>query len=160
MCGASSWLTRAASASTSRSGIEPGRRYVLLRYKDANGKSCHQKIGSTAVISLADARKEAKRLKAEITLGADPRAEAKARKAVPTYAEFFEQHYLPHVKLRKRSWDRDEELYRLRIKAAFGSKRLNQITRHQVQIIPFGVRRRGLGGGDGEPPPEGDQVLA
>jgi hypothetical protein len=47
---------------------------------------------------------------------------------VLTYAEFFEQHYLPHVKLRKRSWDRDEELYRLRIKAAFGGKRLN----HQI----------------------------
>ena len=77
-------------------------------------------------------------------LGADPRAEAKARKAVPTYAEFFEQHYLPHVKLRKRSWDRDEELYRLRIKAAFGSKRLNQITRHQVQTFHSALAARGL----------------
>ena len=60
----------------------PGVGTFYLRYKDANGKSCHQKIGSTAVISVADARREAKRLKAEITLGADPRAEAKARKAV------------------------------------------------------------------------------
>lgn len=115
-----------------------------LRYKDRNGKTCHQKIGSTTVLSLADARKEAKRLKAEITLGADPRAEAKARRAVLTYADFFEQHYLPHVKMRKRSWDRDEELYRLRIKGVFGSKRLNQISRHQVQSFHSSLVAQGL----------------
>jgi Arm DNA-binding domain len=43
----------------------PGVGTYYLRYKDANGKTCHQKIGSTAVISIAEARKEAKRLKAE-----------------------------------------------------------------------------------------------
>jgi len=83
-------------------------------------------------------------LKAEITLGADPRAEARARKAVLAYSEFFEQHYLPHVKLRKRSWDRDEELYRLRIKDALGNKRLNQITRHQVQAFHSSLAALGL----------------
>jgi integrase len=122
----------------------PGVGTYYLRYKDANGKTCHQKIGSTAVITVADARKEAKRLKAGITLGADPRAEAKARKAVMTYAEFFDDHYLPHAKLHKRSWDRDEELYRLRIKDVFGGKRLNLITRHQLQTFHSSLAAAGL----------------
>ena len=122
----------------------PGVGTYYLRYKDTNGKTCHQKIGSTAVITVADARKEAKRLKAGITLGADPRAEAKARKAVMTYAEFFEQHYLPYIKLHKRSWKRDEELYRLRIKAVFGGKRLNQMTRYQVQLFQKALADEGL----------------
>ena len=122
----------------------PGVGTYYLRYKNAHGKTCHQKIGSTAVLTAAEARREAKRIKAEITLGADPRAEAKARRAVPTYATFFEDHYLKHVKLRKRSWDRDEELYRLRIRAAFGGKRLNQITRHQVQSFHSSLAVEGL----------------
>jgi integrase len=122
----------------------PGVGTWYLRYKNTDGKTCHQKIGSTSVITPADARREAKRLKAEITLGADPRAEAKARKSVITYAGLFEDHYLPHVKLRKRSWDRDEELYRLRIKAEFGGKRLNQITRHQVQSFHSSLAAQGL----------------
>jgi len=122
----------------------PGVGTYYLRYKDANGKTCHQKIGSTVVIGLADARARAKRLKAEITLGADPRAEAKAKKAILTYAEFFEGHYLPYVKLRKRSWDRDDELYQLRIKAVFGSKRLNQITRHQLTSFLSALAAEGL----------------
>jgi integrase len=122
----------------------PGAGTYYLRYKNVNSKTCHQKIGTTAAISIADARKEAKRLKAEITLGADPRAAAKARKAVLTYAEFFDEHYLPHAKLHKRSWDRDEELYRLRIKEPFGGKRLNQITRHQVQSFHSSLAAEGL----------------
>jgi len=122
----------------------PGFGTYYLRYKDANGKTCHQKIGSTAVIGLAEARKEAKRLKAEITLGGDPRAEAKAREAVMTYAVFFEGPYLSHVRQFKRSWDRDEELYRLRIKSAFGDRRLNDISRHQVQTFLAGLTEEGL----------------
>jgi hypothetical protein len=54
---------------------------------------------------------------------------ARARKAIITYGTFFHEHYLPYVKPRKRSWDRDEELFRLRIERLFGGKRLDQITR-------------------------------
>jgi len=122
----------------------PGAGTYYLRYKNPQGKTCHQKVGSTRVLTVAEARREAKRIKAEITLGADPRAEAKARRAVPTYATFFEQHYLPHVKQFKRSWDRDEELYLLRIRAAFAARRLDQITRHQVQLFLAGLTEEGL----------------
>ena len=48
------------------------------------------KIGSTTILTAAEARREAKRLKAEITLGADPRAEAKARKVgAPDWLALF-----------------------------------------------------------------------
>lgn len=122
----------------------PGNFTYYLRYKDTAGKTCHQKIARTTEITLQDARKRAKTLKAEIALGADPRAEEKARKAVLTFCEFFEQHYLPYVKPRKRSWKRDDELYRLRIKAVFGQKRLNQITRQQVQQFHTALKEEGL----------------
>ena len=110
-----------------------------LRYKDPNGKSSHQKLGRTVDVTLADVRRKVKELKAEIALGADPRAEDKARKAVVTFDDFFNDHYLPYVKPRKRSWDRDEELYRLRIKAVFGAKRLNQLSRLQIQSFHSGL---------------------
>ena len=75
----------------------PGQGSYYLRFKNANGKTCHIKIARTTEMSLADARKHAKTLKAEIALGADPKAKSQASKAVPTYAEFFEQQYLPYV---------------------------------------------------------------
>lgn len=116
-----------------------------LRYKDIAGKTCHQKIGRASDISLADARKQARTLKAEITAnGRDPRAEEKARKAVLTFTEFFEEHYLPYVKPRKRSWKRDDELYRLRIRKVFGQARLNRISRQQIQSFHTDLLEEGL----------------
>jgi len=112
-----------------------GAGTYYLRYKNTDGKTCHQKIGRSSDISLADARSKAKQLKSEITLGADPRAEAKAKKAVPTYADFMLNQYMPYVKSRKRSWKKDESLLRCHILAVFGSKRLNQISKVQVQLF-------------------------
>src|SRR5688572_18568646 len=57
-----------------------GEGMYYLRSK-VHGKLMHQRIGSTRDISLADARKRAKQLKAEILLGADPRA-AREKRAV------------------------------------------------------------------------------
>jgi hypothetical protein len=98
----------------------PGQGTYYLRYKDSTGKTSHQKLGRSNEISLVDARKAAKIQKAEIALGADPRGEQKARKAVLTYSEYFTEHYLPYVKPRKRSWEKDKEMYSLRLNAVFG----------------------------------------
>ena len=122
----------------------PGQGTYYLRYKDDNNKTCHQKLDRTHNITLAEARKQAKTLKAEIALGADPRGEEKARKAIPTYADFFTEHYLPYVKPRKRSWGKDEEMFRLRINKIFGRQRLNQITRHKIQSFHTSLKDEGL----------------
>src|SRR5689334_10399770 len=60
----------------------PGEGTYYLRYKDTAGKTCHQKIGRTTNTNLVEARKKARTLRAEIQLGADPRGNAKAAKAV------------------------------------------------------------------------------
>ena len=122
----------------------PGHGTYYLRYKDSTGKTCHQKINRTNETTLADARKKAKTLKAEIELGADPRGEEKARKAVLTYSELFLEYYLPYVEPRKRSWGKDEEMFRLRLNAVFGSQRLNQITRQQIQSFHTSLKNEGL----------------
>lgn len=122
----------------------PGQGTYYLRYKNASNKTAHQKLGRTTEISLGEARKKAKLQKAEIALGADPRAEERARKAVITYSEFFDEHYLPLAKSTKRSWKRDEELFRLRIKQKFGDKRLNEITKQQIHTFHASVKTDGL----------------
>jgi len=86
-------------------------------------------------------------LRNDIALGANLQADARAAKAVPTLNEFFDLHYLPYVKPRKRSWRRDEELYRLRIREKFGNRRLNQISRQQIQLFHTEVLASGLAPG-------------
>lgn len=123
---------------------KPGHGTYYLRYKDATGKTCHQKLGRTEDISIADARKRAKTQKAEIALGADPRGEAKRQKEVPTLNDFFNDTYLPHAIPRKRSWQRDEQLFRLRIGGRFGHLRLNQLSRQAIQLFHTELLDEGL----------------
>ena len=122
----------------------PGYGVFRLRYRDKNGVTRHISLGNTETITLITAREKAKKLKAEITLGSDPRAEENAKKAVPTFSEFFEEQYIPLVKPRKRTWKKDLEYYELRLKAEFGNKRLNQITRHQIQTLHTRLKGEGL----------------
>jgi hypothetical protein len=88
-------------------------------------------------------RKRAKDVQAEIRLGADPRAEEDAKKAVPTFSEFFEEQYMPYAKTHKRTASKDLEYFRLRL-SRFGHKRLNQITRREIQLFHSGLRDEGL----------------
>jgi len=117
---------------------------MALRYKSSEGKTSYIKIGRTSEMQLVDARKQAKLLKLEIANGSDPSQYKRDMKAVITFDTLFNDHYLPYVKQRKRSWDRDEELYRLRIKDMFGAKRLNQVTRLQIQNFHSALLDSGL----------------
>jgi integrase len=112
----------------------PGQGTYYLRYKDVTGKTCHQKIGRTCDIDLAEARKKAKQLKAEVALGANPRGEAKAQKEVPNLAAFFDDTYLPYARQHKRSWKRDCELM-AKLRPHFGHQRLHQVSRQRVQQL-------------------------
>lgn len=122
----------------------PGHGTFYVRWKGKNGTNSHQKIGDSRVVSLAQAREQAKELKARIYLGEDPKAEEKARKSGIKYSEFFEKHYMPYVTPRKRSAKRDFQLYSLRIKKEFGDKKLGEITKLQVQSFHTALANEGL----------------
>ena len=113
--------------------VKPGQGTYYYRYKDTHNKSRHERIGRTNEMILAEARLKANQLKVDIGMGRDPYAAEQAKKAVITLDEFFAEQYLPYVKPRKRSWKRDEEIYRLRIKGKLGHKRLNELMRKEIQ---------------------------
>jgi integrase len=110
----------------------PGQGTYYVRYKDATNKTCHQKIGRTTEMNLAEARRRAKTIKASIVMGADPRGEVRAQKAVPTLTAFFTESYLPNAKPRKRSWKKDEGLFTMYVKEKFGQRRLNELRKLEV----------------------------
>lgn len=120
----------------------PGQGAFFLRYKDSAKKTCHHRIGHSADITLSEARKEARRLKAEIALGGDLKVDN--CQVDLNFDDFFSKHYLAYVSPRKRSWQRDEELYRLRVKPVFGKKPIAQITRKQIQQFHTDLLKEGL----------------
>jgi len=116
-----------------------------LRYK-SNGKTTYVTVGRSCEITLTQARQKAKQLKAEIQLGADPQAEARSKRKLITVQEYATQHFIPWIKVRKRSWKNDRSLLNLRILPALGNYRLDQVTRHQIEILHNSVLEEGLSG--------------
>jgi integrase len=123
---------------------DPDNPTWYVRYKDQSKGTRYVRLGHFPDLSLADARDRAKDVQAEIRLGADPRAEENAQRSVPTFTEFMDDMYFPYARTHKKTAAKDEEYFRLRLKSAFGHKRLNQINRREVQLFHSRLRDEGL----------------
>lgn len=110
--------------------VSGGKTYYF-RYSDEYGKAKTIKIARFGDITLDRARKEAQRLRSEVTLGGDPAAKKAEKRAIPTYAELSEQH-LAHAKTYQKSYDTTEMYMRRHIVPRWGKERLSEIKQQDV----------------------------
>ena len=115
-----------------------------LRLKNARGTNTYKKLGTVKDVSLAQARKSARQLKAEHMLAPKLEDVAAVPKAELTLDAFMVDHYFPHAKIHKRSHKRDDQLYRIRIKPKFGDLVLSAVNRREVQAFQNGLLNEGL----------------
>jgi len=109
-----------------------GGKTYYLRYQDARGRTRQLRLALESDVSLHQARKLAEQKRTMIAMGQDP-CEVKAQtKAIPTFATFIEEQYLPYVKSYKRSWSSDVSLLKNHLLPRFGSKYLDEITRQDI----------------------------
>lgn len=114
-----------------------------LRYK-SNGKTAYDRLGSIKELTLAQARNLAALRKAEHAVEAKQAPMAKTAQGEITLEDFMRDHYMPHAKNQKRSWLRDDQLFRLRIAPRFGHLPLKSITRYEVQKFHNDLAKEGL----------------
>jgi integrase len=96
-----------------------------LKYVDPNRRSREIKIGKAGDLTVEQARKKARELRAQVALTGDPAAERDKRRAVPTFGAFVAERYLPYAKARLRSYRDHESFCRLRLVPAWGNRRLD-----------------------------------
>jgi len=106
-----------------------------LRYRDEHGRQRALKIGRTNEMSLKGAKAIAKTKKSEIVLGGDPAGAAEKKREEPTYGEGMEKLFLPDAEQRLRRPKYYHQLYEHRIKPEIGHKKLNSVTRADVQAF-------------------------
>lgn len=105
-----------------------------LRLKNAQGTNVYRRLGTVQELTLTQAKKQALIVKAEHALALkEERAKPVTLSRDMTLDTFWEEHYFPFAKIHKRSWPKDESMYRLRIKPKFGASKLSEITRYQAQ---------------------------
>ncbi len=103
-----------------------------FRYR-VHGQQRNIAIGPFPALTLEEARKKAIELAREVLSGKDPLDEREVFRNVPTLSEFFWEHYLPRVKLQKRSWALDESIFRLHIEPKWGPRSMNHVMPNQIQ---------------------------
>ncbi len=111
-----------------------GGKTFYLRYQYNKSTKVH-KIGDASVLSASKARAEAKRIKSELELGKDIYAEKSVRKNTPTLRQFYDEHYLPYVKQRKRSWITDKSIFENHILPKLGKLMMSDITKYMVMQL-------------------------
>jgi hypothetical protein len=79
-----------------------GGKTYYQRYTDERGRERQYKIGPADVLTLRQAKRKAKQIKAQAILGGDPQRERQERRSIPTLRAFVEDRYLPFVQTYKR----------------------------------------------------------
>ena len=112
-----------------------GGKTYYIRYTSTRGKVCQLKLADARDVTLAQARQLADQTRNRLAMGEDPKEAKTALRAVPTFAKFVEEDFLPHIKMHKRSWECDVSLLNNHLLPAFGSRYIDTITRRDVQKL-------------------------
>jgi Arm DNA-binding domain len=67
-----------------------GGKTFYQRYTDERGRERQYKIGPADVLTLRQAKRKAKQIKAQAILGGDPQRERQERRSIPTLRAFVE----------------------------------------------------------------------
>ncbi|WP_397583490.1 tyrosine-type recombinase/integrase [Sphingorhabdus sp.] len=124
-----------------------GTKTFYQRYIDGHHRQRQMKIGRANVLTLADARKRAIQIKADVFLGKDPKQPKNELRKIPTLKEFVVERYLPYVQQNKRSWKTDETVIRLHLLPAMGKFYLDEITAQMVVKMMTDMRAEGYANG-------------
>lgn len=124
---------------------DSGNQTFFWRTK-VDGKTTHKKIGHASEISLADARAEVTRLKAEqVALAGQIATSPELKKKEDmTLSDLWVEYYDFAQTTVPRSVKRLEQLWRIRIEPRFGNMKLREISLRQVQSFMMDLRKEGL----------------
>jgi integrase len=108
--------------------LPSGCKTYRLRYRNRRHRTREITIGRCVDVTCDQARKRVQVLKAEIALGGDPAGELDQLRAVPTFAAFVTDRFVPHIRETIRSYAEYERMLKLRLVPTLGRLQLDQIT--------------------------------
>ena len=110
-----------------------GNKRFLFRYT-FNQRKQSIGLGRFGDINVADARKIAQKYRMTLNDGINPKVDRNCPTRL-TIDEFFQQHYLPSIKKRKKSWRDDVYRYDTHIAPKFGTMLFQDLRTIDVQQV-------------------------
>lgn len=115
-----------------------------LRLKNSQGTNTYRKLGTIKELSLAQARKLVKQIRAEHIATATVRGVSvvSITPAEMSWDAFVKDHFAPHCKAHIRSAKKYDQLQRLYVSPRFGNLPLSQINRRDVQLFHVDLKEQ------------------
>lgn len=107
--------------------VGPNNKSFLLFYRTKAGQQRRPKLGDWGSITLAQARKAAQELLAEVAAGRDPSASKAEARAEPTVVDLWDEYWKRHGS-KKKSGYADERKWKLHIEPKLGRLKVREVT--------------------------------
>jgi integrase len=109
----------------------------MLYYRTREGRERRPKLGSTAVMSLTDARARARKLLLQVANGEDPQAEVFGARESPRFKDFAADYMKRYARKEKKksSADKDEEMLDAILIPKWGKRTVASIRDDDVQAL-------------------------
>ncbi len=124
-----------------------------FRYKNKQNKKCFYRIGTTKKIDAILARKHVYNLKDIISQGDNPKyintnidtnTDSKSRMRKRSTEDIVKKQYLPHIKLKKRSWELDKHVFEKYFLPVFGKRFISSINCYELNFWIDNLVQTGL----------------
>jgi integrase len=124
-----------------------GRKTYYFRYKDSRGITRQPKISDANSITLKQVRMLCDGYRTKLVLGEDPFQEKQTARSVPTFSQFIDEQYLPHIKTYKRSWGTDVSILKNHLLPRLGKRYMDDITRQDIVKLHLDRKASGAAAG-------------
>lgn len=122
--------------------VFPNRKVFYLYYRTRDGKERRPKIGDYGVLTLSQAREQARAVLAGVTLGADPSAEQQAARAAPTMADLCDR-WLAEVAANRKTANELRRMVEKDVRPALGSLRVAEVDLETISNLHAKLTKRG-----------------
>lgn len=122
--------------------VFPERKVFYLYYRTKDGRERRPKLGDYGVLTIAQARQQARAVLASVTLGADPSADQQAARAAPTVNDLADR-WLAEVAAGKKTGKELQRMVDKDVRPALGSLKVAEVDLETVSNLHAKLTRRG-----------------
>lgn len=111
-----------------------GRKSFVLSYR-AQGRKRMMVLGNYGVLTLEEARRQARKRLVHIQEGRDPIEEKRRDTQGRTFGDLIETYITRHAKPHKKTWETDRDRLKRHVPAGWPGRKVSMITREDVATV-------------------------